>query len=180
MTTSRQLAEQVLASLPPRSLESTLFNLAHAYAIAADASRKTGEQTGNTDLTAPAIMCESFAIELLLKFFLAIDHPTATTVEALKAAGVKLKCHKYSELFDQTSAPTKQKIAAVYARISGKEAGVADFREALVAQGDDPFVYWRYVYETAGTSHFDFSAFHQVVDSLGKAAEAERQRVSNR
>ena len=94
MTTSRQLAEQVLASQPARSLESTLFYLAHAYAIASDTSRKTGKETGNTDLAAPAIMCESFAIELLLKFFLAIDHPTPTTVEALKTAGVKLKCHK--------------------------------------------------------------------------------------
>jgi hypothetical protein len=180
MTTGGQISEKALASCPPRSLASNFFNLANAYAMAANASRNTGQQTGNADMAAPAIMCETFAVELLLKFFLAIDHPTAMTADALKKVGVKLKCHKYSELFDQISAPTKNKIAAAYAEISGKEAGVAGFREALIIQGDEPFVYWRYVYETAGISHFDLLAFHQVVDSLGKAAEAERRLVSNR
>jgi hypothetical protein len=164
----------------PRSLESTLFNLAHAYALAADASRKNGASTGNADLAAPAIMCQSFAIELLLKFFLAIDHPAATTTNELKNAGVKLNCHKYSQLFDQLLPATKEKIAKSFTALSGKKTDTDGFLEALIAQGDEPFVHWRYIYETNDFSHLDLQAFHLITDSLGKAAEAERKASSNR
>lgn len=180
MATDRQRMEQALASTPPRSLESTLFNLAHAYARAANTSWESIGATGDADFAAPAIMCQSFAIELLLKFFLAIDHPLVTTVEELKNTGVKLKCHKYSELFDQLLPATKEKIAKSFTSLSGKRTDTDGFREALIAQGNDPFVNWRYVYETDGFSHFDNQAFLWVMHSLGKAAEAERRAVSSR
>lgn len=178
--THRQRLEQALASMPKRSLESTLFNLAHAYARAADASWNNLGSTKDADFAAPAIMCQSFAIELLLKFFLAIDNPSATTADDLKKAGVRLKCHKYSELFDQLLPATKEKIANAFARLSGKKTDAAGFRVALIAQGDDPFVYWRYVYETSGVSHFDNRAFSLVTDAIGKAAETERMAASSR
>lgn len=176
--TDRQRLEQTLATLPKRSLQSTLFNMAHAYARAADAAWNNLGSTKDADFAAPAIMCQSFAIELLLKFFLAVDHPSATTAEDLTKAGAKLKCHKYSELFDQLLPATKQKIANAFTRLSGKRTETAAFRDALIAQGDDPFVYWRYVYETSGVSHFDNRAFNLVTDALGKAAEAERTAAS--
>ncbi len=176
MTTDRQKIEQLLAALPKRSLRSTLFNLAHAYARAADTSWNSFGESKNADFAAPAIMCQSFAIELLLKFFLAIDHPQAKTIDELKAAGVKLQCHKYSELYDQLTSAAKDKIANAYTALSGKQTDAAGFRYALIAQGDDPFVYWRYVYEkTTGFSHFDRQAFGFVTDALGKAAESERK-----
>ena len=174
MTTDKQL-ERLLAALPKRSLRSTLFNIAHAYARAADAAWSTLGTTKDADFAAPAIMCQSFAIELLLKFFLAVDQPAATTAEELKTAGVKLRCHKYSDLFDQLVPATKDKIANAFTVLSGRHTDAAGFRQALIAQGDDPFVYWRYVYETSGFSHFDRQAFNLVTDALGKAAEAERK-----
>jgi len=118
-------------------------------------------------------MCQSFAIELLLKFFLAVDHPAAKTTGELKTIGIRLRCHKYTELFDQLTPISKEKIANAYTALSGKQADAAGFRQALIAQGDDPFVYWRYIYETNSFSHFDIQAFNLVTDALGKAAEAE-------
>ena len=114
-----------------------------------------------------------------LKFFLAVDHPAANTTSELKTAGVKLRCHKYSELFDQLTQTSKDKIASTYTALSGKQTDAAGFRQALIAQGDDPFVYWRYIYETNSLSHFDIQAFNLVTDALGKAAEAERKVTPN-
>jgi len=164
----------------PRSLESTLYDLALAYSLAADASRTIGASIGNANLTAPAIMCQNFAIELLLKFFLAIDHFTAATIDELTNAGVKLNCHKYSQLFDQLQPATKEKIANSFTALSGKKTNVEGFREALVAQGDEPFVQWQYIYETNNFSHFDLQAFQLVAYSLGEAAKAELKASSDR
>jgi len=180
MTPDRQQLEQLLAALPERSLRSTLFNLAHAYARAADTSWNNLGASKDADFAAPAIMCQSFAIELLLKFFLALDHPLAKTIDDLKAAGVKLRCHKYSELYDQLTSAAKDKIANAYTTLSGKQTDATGFRHALIAQGDDPFVYWRYVYErTSGFSYFDRQAFGFITDALGKAAESERKAAPN-
>jgi len=120
-------------------------------------------------------MCQSFAVELLLKFFLAIDHPAAATTDDLAKAGVKLKCHRYSELFDELSLASRTKIAAAYGTLANTQVDTAGFRQVLVEQGDDPFVYWRYVYESTGVSHFDKRRFDMVTDALGKAAEVERK-----
>lgn len=135
--------------------------------------------SSNADFAAPSIMCQSFAVELLLKFFIAIDHPNARSIDELKSAGAKLRCHKYSELYDQLKQTTQTKIAQAYSTLSGKQTNSAEFRQALISQGDDPFVYWRYVYETSGNSHFDRAAFNLVTDALGKAAEAERKAAPN-
>lgn len=171
----KQELEALLATLPPRSFQSALFNMAHAYAQAADVIYSKGASTGNRDFAGPAIMCQAFAVELLLKFFLATDHPNATGVEDLKAAGVKLNVHKYSQLFDQLSARAQNDLATSFADQTGQKHDPLTFRAALVAQGDDPFVYWRYIYETKAVSHFDRLAFNAVTDALGKAAEAVRK-----
>lgn len=178
MTKDKQQFEQTLAGLPKRSLQSTLFNIAHAYSRAADLSWSAIATAEDADFAAPAIMCKSFAIELLLKFFLAVDHPTAITADDLKSTGVKLKCHKYSELFDQLLPGTKARIAEELTSQSGKLTDALGFRQALIALGDDPFVYWRYIYETNGYSHFDNQAFDLVTNALGKAAEAVRKSAS--
>jgi hypothetical protein len=172
--------EHILAGLPRRSLESTLFNLAHAYAQASDAIWAQLGASKSADLAGPAIMCQSFAIELLLKFFLLVDHPAAKTAEDLRQAGVKLKNHKYSELFNQLSSASRDKIATSFAQASRRAVTRDEFRDLLIAQGDDPFVHWRYVYEHGGVSHFDRISFNLLTDALGKAAEVERRAFAVR
>ena len=170
----QQVLANIEASLPKRAFQSTLFNLAHAYARISDRSWQTMESERNSDIAGPAIMCQSFAIELLLKFFLAVDHAEAASADDLKKNGIKLNCHKYSELYDQLAVPTQEYIASSYARLSGRATDAAQFRSSLIAQGDDPFVYWRYIYEKP-ISHIDIAAFNLITDALGKAAEAFQQ-----
>lgn len=47
----------------------------------------------NADFAALSLMCQSFVVELLLKFFIATDGSNAKTIDRLKRAGCKLKCH---------------------------------------------------------------------------------------
>lgn len=75
MTDPRQIAEHALAAAKPRALYSALFNMANAYNQAAESALASIASTGNADFAGPAIMCRSFAIELLLKFFIAAKHP---------------------------------------------------------------------------------------------------------
>lgn len=179
MTTDDRNLDRLLSETPGRSLESTLFNLAHAYARTSDTAWSSIWSSHDADFAAPAIMCQSFAIELLLKFFLAIDHPSAATVADLERAGVKLKRHKYSELFDQLSISSKEKITASFAAVSGQATDAAGFRAALVALGD-PFVFWRYVYEADGIAGLDKPLLDRITDALGKAAESERTAAAQR
>jgi hypothetical protein len=179
MPIDKSQIDAILAAQPPRPLRSTLFNIAHAYARAADRSWHEMDAKRDADFAAPSIMCQSFAVELLLKFFIAIDHPAARTIDELKGTGAKLRCHKYSELYDQLTPTTQAKIAQAFSALCGKQTNASEFRQALIAQGDDPFVYWRYIYETSGNSHFDPAAFNLVTDALGKAAEAEQKAAPN-
>jgi hypothetical protein len=67
-----------------------------------------------------------------------------------------------------------------YAAVIRQSASADDFRQALLSQGDNPFVYWRYIYETQDRiSHFDAQAFLNVITALGKAAEVERKAAPN-
>lgn len=117
----KKLLEKMLQAAPTRSLRSTL-NVAHAYARVANHSMQAIGTERDADFAVPAIMCQSFEVELLLKFFLAINHPSASTTKQLKAAGVKLNCHKYSELFDQLQQQTKDKIALAYTAVIRQSA----------------------------------------------------------
>jgi len=123
-------------------------------------------------------MCKSFAIELLLKFFLVIPYPTAQTKADINAFGVDLHGHKYSELYDRIIPTYQQKIAASFSSVTGKATDAAAFRAVLVAIGDDPFVFWRYIYEKTGTPILNIPLFEQVFLAMGKAAEVERKRLA--
>jgi hypothetical protein len=109
MTPDKSDLERSIPQARKRTLEDTLFNLAHAYARASDASWFSLASTKDPDFSAPAIMCQSFAVELLLKYFLARDHPSAKNVEELEAEGVKLRRRKYSDLYDQLKPATAGK-----------------------------------------------------------------------
>jgi len=171
--------EAILRKLPPRSLNSTLFNFANAYAQTGDLAMAAIGTSGNADFAAPAIMCKSFCVELLLKFFIAVAHPGADMKE-LKALGVDLYGHVYSELFDRIHEATRRSVAASFSTVSARQVDDGEFRRILKEDlGDAPFVSWRYVYEKAATRHLDPVLWDQVVLALGKAAERERKRVTS-
>jgi hypothetical protein len=172
--------KKMLAGLKQRGLNSALFNIAHAYDRSARVAWDQIATLQDADFAAPAIMCQCFAIELLLKFFLVIPHPTAATTAELETLGVNLRGHKYTQLFDRVIDPLKMRIAASFAALSGQAMDAAGFRDKLIALGDDPFVRWRYVYEEGGFSSLDKPLLDRVTDALGKAAEVERKAITGR
>lgn len=170
MTTLADIAEQALATAKPRALYSALFNMANVYNQAAESALSSIGGTGNADFAAPAIMCRSFAIELLLKFFIAVEHPNMEFKE-LKAAGVYLRGHAYSSLFDRINPQGQQVIADEYSKQAAQPIDVSEFRGLLVSLGDEPFVAWRYIYESDSISHIDCDLFALVTQALGMAAQ---------
>lgn len=173
---THQELEAILATLPRRSLNSTLFNIANAYAQAGDLAMAAIGTSGNADFVSPAIMCKSFCVELLLKFFVAVAHPAANTKKELDARGVNLHGHKYSDLYDRIAEKTRSEIAASFSTVVGRQVDHREFRRILQEDlGDDSFVSWRYVYEHESIRHLDPVLWDQVVLALGKAAERERK-----
>jgi len=167
-----EIAEQALASSKPRPLYSTLFNMANAYNQAAESALASITSANNADFAGPAIMCQSFAIELLLKFFIAAQHPEKQYKE-LKAVGINLRGHTYSSLFDRIPSDMQQAIANTYSKQSGEPMDTLGFRGLIVALGDEPFVTWRYIYESDGTSHIDPQLLASVTQALGMTAQAQ-------
>ncbi|WP_310627404.1 putative quinol monooxygenase [Limnohabitans sp.] len=163
--------DKVLADMPPRSLHRTLFNLANCYNQCADQSFGNISATSNADFAAPAIMCKSFAIELLLKFFIVADYPTAFSKAEIDAENVNLRGHFYSSLFDRISTAGQSDIAKKHSEQTGNAVSSTDFRAILISLGDDPFVGWRYIYETDEQKHLDVQLLSMTVSTLGLAAQ---------
>lgn len=149
--------------------------MAHSYSRAGNGAWSALEKSKDADFAAPAIICDTFAVELLLKFFIAADHPDCSTYRALEKKGVKLRSHTFTELYGRVSIPQQELIAAQYSALMGSTVSVPGFRDALAELGAEPFVYWRYVYEKAGESHLDPRHLSRVLDALGKAAELTLQ-----
>lgn len=170
MTTPRDAIKQALAAAKPRAFYSALFNMANAYNQAAESSLDSMASTSNADSAGPAIMCRSFAIELLLKFFIAVQHANKEFKE-LKASGISLRGHTYSSLFDRINHTVQQEIARTYSTQSGASVDVVGFRNLLIALGDEPFVSWRYIYEAECTSCLDLELLASVTQALGSTAQ---------
>jgi len=169
--------DELLSKAGTRTLNSALFNIAHAYSRAGDMASSAIFQTRDVDFAAPAIMCKSFAIELLLKFFLVIPYPTAQTKADIDAVGVDLHGHKYSEIYDRIQPSYQKKIADSFSIIANSLTDTNTFRTQLQNLGDDPFVFWRYIYEKNNISTLDIPLLENVLLAMGKAAEVERKRI---
>jgi hypothetical protein len=162
--------DAALASAKPRPLHRVLFNLADCYNQTAALAMSHGSSKANADFSAPAIMCRSFAIELLLKFFIAAAHPTKSKTE-LASLKVSLHGHPYSVLFDRINIDFQALIARKHTEQAGIPTSPEGFRQLLISTGNQPFVEWRYVYEESHTRYFNMALFSSLADSLGMAAQ---------
>ena len=172
--------QQALAGATPRSIHSVLFNIAHAYERAGRKAWDELTSTKDADFCGPAVMCQTFAIELLLKFFIASDHPHATKFADLSRLGVNLRGHDLPDLWDRISVAQRVAIAETWSRMFTPALTPQAYREKLTSLGDDPFVRWRYIYESKGDSRLDAELLGRIADSLGKAAERVRKQQSKR
>jgi hypothetical protein len=173
----RSLIDQALAGATPRQLHRVLFYLADCYNQSSEQAFASIQSNRNAYFAAPAIMCKSFAIELLLKFFIVTDYPASFSKADFDAANIDLRGHSFSNLFDRISPSGQARIASKYSERTGVTVTPASFRAALVAVGDDPFMSWRYIYESTNERHIDAQLLAQVVDSLGLAAQDATRRI---
>ncbi len=168
--TARRQMEELIRNSKPRSVLEVLLQHAEAYNRGALACIEKAQVTGNADLAAPAIMCQAFSIELLLKFFVVLPHPGVMRYSELHNLGVELRGHRFSTLFDRIASPVQDAIASTFSTQSGEPTSSAGFRAKLIELGDEPFIEWRYVYEKEGIQHLHYALFNQVVDALGLTA----------
>jgi len=178
MTNPSDIVQAAPQGLKPRALHRTLFKLADCYNQVATLSLDRLVATKDADFAAPAILCRSFAIELLLKFFVVVRFPEAKHYSDLCRLGVDLQGHSYSGLFDRIDEESRELIATTYSQHSGQVTTAAEFRGLLIAIGDKPFLEWRYVYESRENRHLNPVLLAALVDSLGLAAQSEVRRLN--
>lgn len=167
----KQKMDEIAKTLEPRYAYSTIFNFAESYNQTAEMALARMNLTTNADFIAPAIMCRSFAVELLLKFYLVIDYPLVKNASELEPHGISLHGHKYSNLFQKIKQEYKTKIANKFSGVSGVKTTPEQFENHLLTLGDQPFVQFRYVYEEASHKYLNFELLSQVVDALGLTAQ---------
>lgn len=148
-----------------------MYSIANAYGCSGNLVESHGVARDEIAFTFPATVCQAFAIELLLKFFLVVDFPEICGKKDLRKHNVTFKPpgskgHGYSALWDMILPSYQDKIAK-QARVNKQQ-----FRQQLLAIGDDPFVKWRYVHEEDGIHLLPLGMIKQVADALGYAAES--------
>lgn len=168
--------ERVLKSLPPRGLAATILAFADKYQVTSHLAWKQVEATGNADFCAPLIVNLGFSIELLLKVFIVLAEPRLSFTE-IRDAGIDTGGHPLSKLFDRVRPDLQQVITDSYGRQVGHNQTVAEFRAALLAVGDKPFVDWRYPFESNEIRHPDVQGMRKICDALGLAAVDEVRKV---
>jgi hypothetical protein len=161
----------------PLPMYKTMFRLARTYEQSGHLVFSHGETNRNADFAAPGIMCYSFAIEILLKLFLVLDFPTATSKQELKQSGINLDGHSFSILYDRIRTGYQHEIADSFSKLTTQKASPELFREKLIELGDQPFVEWRYVYEKSSFRFMDRPLLEFVTHSLGKTAEVHMKRL---
>lgn len=169
--------EAISREADSRTVESALFNLARAYAETAKLATQKIFADKNADFAGPAIMCKSFAVELLLKFFIAVDYPRDKSYADLKKIGLNLYGHSYADLFEKIKDRYQKKICKAYSDATSTKVDAQAFKLILIEIGNDPFVSWRYLYEDESTRHLNIQLFDNVLDSIGEAAASERRRL---
>lgn len=163
--------------LKSRALNHELFCLAITYAQSGRLSENEGVKKENPDFAGPSIMCYSFSIELLLKFFIVIDYPDVRRWGDFKDKNIDIRGHVYSKLYNKIKPKYQAIIAESYSKLVNKPVDAVGFENALRETGDDPFRKWRYIYEESDGNTLNLDLLRKVVDALGKAAEYVKKNV---
>lgn len=173
-------SRQPLLVLPDDSpMFESLYAIGCAYGHSAKLIEEYGDRTGAIAFVFPATVCQAFAVELFLKFFLVLDHPSICGRDDLKPHGISLKKHghSHSSMWDDVPSNYQAVIATNYKAASGALVNAAQFRQKLLEIDDNPFVKWRYVHEEHDWSFLRQDQIQLVVDALRLAAE---QQMKNR
>jgi hypothetical protein len=159
-----------------------LYAIATAYAHSGLLVSDHGKNTDRPELSFPAVVCSSFAIELFLKFFLMLERAESEYPSPKHEFG-----HLLVPLWEKISPARQALIAGMFRNKSGvpllnaSDRRIELFMEALTHVGKKPFVDWRYPHELIDVTFMSHAAINEVLDALGYAANfvmKERSDVS--
>lgn len=156
-----------------------IFHIAYAYNKSGELINKHSDKQENAAFIFPSIVCQSFAIELFLKFFLVIDHPEICNQQDFKKVDLKLNKHSFSELWDLINLNYQNEIARHHMNCIGTQSSTAKFKKLLENIGSDSFVKWRYIHETEGINFMHISDTKQASDVLLSVAYNEMKKRSS-
>lgn len=161
-----------------------LYAIATAYAHSGLLISAHGKETDRPELSFPAVVCSSFAIELFLKFFLMLERADSEESSAKHESG-----HPLEPLWKKIRPAHQALIAGMFRNKTGvpllnaSDKRIELFAEAIMHLGEakGPFVKWRYAHELVDVTFMSHAAINEVLDALGYAANyvmKERSEVS--
>ena len=148
-----------------------LYAIATAYAHSGLLISSHGKETDRPELSFPAVVCSSFAIELFLKFFLALE-----SAESEESSSKRKSGHHLGDLWKKIPPAHQALIAGMFRNKTGiplqnaPDTQIELFVKALTHVGEKPFVKWRYAHELVGPTFMSHTAINEVLDALGYAA----------
>lgn len=159
-----------------------LYAIATAYAHSGLLISDHGKETDRPELSFPAVVCSSFAIELFLKFFLMLER-----AESKESPSKHESEHRLGSLWKKIRPAHQALIAGMFRNRTGvpllnaSDRRIELFVEALTHVGEAPFDKWRYAHELVDATVMSHAAINEVLDALGYAANyvmKERSEVS--
>ena len=156
----------------PKQLYYAIFNNAQYYSKGAQLlSENVFQGRKDGSYIAPAMLCNTFCLELLLKCLQIINEDEVFTKADLETKGIRLNEHRYSAIFDKIEGSVQNDILKTFNSLFQQQLTKDDYIQRLRQIGDNSFVEWRYVYESTQEKRMDVHLQNQIMDSLGKTIE---------
>lgn len=145
-----------------------IFHIASAYNRAGRLIDDESVKTDDYSFIFPSIVCQSFAIELFLKFFIYFDKKQ---FELEREFSNKSKLgHKFTNLWDKVSDTYKNEISVHYTNASKINTSPNEMRSLLIKVDENSFVTWRYPYENKGFTNMHIDDIKLISDVLHSAS----------
>ena len=150
----------------------TMYSMACVYAHSSKLINSQVENKEGIGFISPSALCQTFSIELFLKFYLVIDYPEIYCKDDFLKHEVNIRGHAYCALWDAIEVKYRKKVVSHFRGLHGEVVDEQKFREILLLElGDDPFVKWRYIHEEKGVNFLNIPLFAKVNDALGFSAQ---------
>lgn len=146
----------------------TLYSMACAYAHSGNLIEEHTYKQKLIEYIFPSIVCNTFAIELFLKFYLVVDTP-----KAISRKDIDIKGHHYSNLWDKIQLHYQTDIVKHYNAINNTQYAEKIFHQLLIDIGDTPFTKWRYVHEFEDfMTVLEIEKIKKILNALGESAQS--------
>ncbi len=148
-----------------------ILDLAQEYSLISENQKIKSDGSDSTLPIVPGIVNQSFALELLLKFFYFAQYPECITYSDFKKAKrVPVRGHTFIDLYDKLKPETK-----IFLKSEYKKEFSRDLYQDLKSLGN-PFMEWRYIYEKETLQHSVYIG-QEVINFLGVLAHKKFNEI---